>query len=72
MLAWTNESYSSGIAFWNWPQLVDELLEDMGLESMRGGGGWLTWPFKVMDLKEIENLHGERAEKRNTVSQLKI
>ncbi|KAH7906591.1 hypothetical protein BJ138DRAFT_1117428 [Hygrophoropsis aurantiaca] len=28
MLTWDNESYSSGIALWNWPQ-VDELLEDM-------------------------------------------
>ncbi|EMD34940.1 hypothetical protein CERSUDRAFT_116460 [Gelatoporia subvermispora B] len=61
MIAWVNQSYSSDIAFWSWPQLTDELLEDMGLPSMRSGGNWLTWPFKVIDLKEIENLGQERA-----------
>ncbi|KAF8061622.1 FAD/NAD-P-binding domain-containing protein [Lyophyllum atratum] len=35
MLLWVNESYSSGLAFWSWPQLVDDLLEDMHLPSMR-------------------------------------
>lgn len=48
----------------SWPQLADELLEDMGLPIMRSGGNWLTWPFQVVDLKEIENLHQERAQKR--------
>ncbi|OCH90140.1 FAD/NAD(P)-binding domain-containing protein [Obba rivulosa] len=64
MLAWVNQSYSSDIAFWSWPQLTDQLLEDMGLPSMRSGGNWLTWPFKVIDLKEIESLGQERAAKR--------
>ncbi|KAH8112131.1 FAD/NAD-P-binding domain-containing protein [Phellopilus nigrolimitatus] len=64
MLSWVNESYSSGIAFWNYPQLVDDLLEDMGLPIMRGGRNWFTWPFKVIDLREIEHLHDERLAKR--------
>jgi hypothetical protein len=48
----------------SWPQYVDELLEDMGLESERSGGNWLTWPFKVIDLSEIEHLSEERRRKR--------
>ena len=84
MLLWVNESYSSGLAFWryviaiyfrfasdkraSWPQLVDELLEDMHLRSMRSGGNWLTWPFKVMDLREIVTLGEERRMKRRGVS----
>ncbi|KAF5386925.1 hypothetical protein D9615_001925 [Tricholomella constricta] len=64
MLLWVNESYSSGLAFWTWPQLVDELLEDMRLPSMRSGGNWLTWPFKVIDLKEIANVGDQRRLRR--------
>ncbi|KAI5122659.1 hypothetical protein M0805_007920 [Coniferiporia weirii] len=63
MLSWVNESYSSGVTFFNYPQLTDDLLEDMGLPIMRGGN-WLTWPFKVIDLHEIESLHDERFAKR--------
>ncbi|KAG5647169.1 hypothetical protein DXG03_001124 [Asterophora parasitica] len=48
----------------SWPQLVDELLEDMYLPSMRSGGNWLTWPFKVVDLKEIVNVGEERRLRR--------
>ncbi|KAJ6508501.1 FAD/NAD-P-binding domain-containing protein [Mycena sanguinolenta] len=59
-----NESYSAFIAFWTWPQYTDQLLEEMGLRGMRSGGTWLTWPFKVMDVKEIATLAEERREKR--------
>ncbi|KAJ7147149.1 FAD/NAD-P-binding domain-containing protein [Mycena crocata] len=59
-----NESYSSDIAFWTWPQYTDQLLEEMGLRSMRSGGNWLTWPFKVIDLKEISTLAEERRANR--------
>ncbi|KAJ7367120.1 FAD/NAD-P-binding domain-containing protein [Mycena albidolilacea] len=59
-----NESHSSLIAFWTWPQYTDQLLEEMGLRSMRSGGNWLTWPFKVIDVKEIGTLAEERREKR--------
>ncbi|KAJ6462046.1 FAD/NAD-P-binding domain-containing protein [Mycena vitilis] len=59
-----NESYSSVIAFWTWPQYTDQLLEEMGLRSMRSGGNWFTWPFKVIDLKEISTLAKEREERR--------
>lgn len=48
----------------SWPQMADELLEDMELPNMRSGGNWLTWIFKVVDLKEIKDLHGERERKR--------
>ncbi|KAG6840188.1 hypothetical protein C0991_008352 [Blastosporella zonata] len=72
MLLWVNESYSSNLAFWTWPQLVDELLEDMYLPSMRSGGNWLTWPFKVIDLKEIVNLGEERQSKRRGLELLKL
>ncbi|KAF7365012.1 FAD /NAD-P-binding domain-containingprotein [Mycena venus] len=59
-----NESYSSFIAFWTWPQYTDQLLEEMGLRSMRSGGNWLTWPFKVIDAREIATLAEERRERR--------
>lgn len=50
--------------FYSHPQLVDELLEDMDLPIHRSGGNWLSWPFKVVDLKEVEKLHHEREEKK--------
>ncbi|KAJ3529431.1 hypothetical protein NM688_g7855 [Phlebia brevispora] len=64
MLGWINESIAGDLAFWNWPQAVDTLLEDMELKSMRSGGNWLTWPFKVIDLQEIQFLKEERDAKR--------
>ncbi|KAG5219707.1 FAD/NAD(P)-binding domain-containing protein [Salix suchowensis] len=60
MLLWTNESYSSNLAFFTWPQVVDEILEDLELPSLRSGGNWLTWPFRVIDLAEIATLREER------------
>jgi hypothetical protein len=36
----------------------------MYLPSMRSGGNWLTWPFKVVDAKELATLHEERAANR--------
>ncbi|KAI6046405.1 FAD/NAD(P)-binding domain-containing protein [Pisolithus marmoratus] len=66
MLLWVNESYSSDLAFWSWPQAMDELLEDMGVPIMRSGGNWLTWPFKVITPAEIKNLREERRAKRET------
>ncbi|VDB92271.1 unnamed protein product [Peniophora sp. CBMAI 1063] len=59
-LGWTNESYSAGIAFFDWPQAMDELLQDMHLRTYRSGGNWLTWPFKVIDLSQIATLNEER------------
>lgn len=50
---------------YRWPQHVDDLLEDMGLAVMRSGGNGLTWPFKVIDLKEIAHLKEERDAKRS-------
>ena len=47
-----------------WPQAIDELLEDMGLRTMRCGGNWLTWPFKVVSVNEIATLAEERRAKR--------
>lgn len=44
----------------SWPQVVDDLLEDMGVRAMRSGGSWLSWPFKVIDIDEISNLKAER------------
>jgi dimethylaniline monooxygenase (N-oxide forming) len=46
--------------FTSWPQAIDELLEDMGLRTYRSGGGWFTWPFKVVDTQEIATLREER------------
>ncbi|KAF8959168.1 hypothetical protein BDZ97DRAFT_1839258 [Flammula alnicola] len=60
MLSWINESYSTTLDFWTWPQAADELLEDMCLPSMRSGGNLLTWPFRVIDLKELSTLGQER------------
>ncbi|EIW61544.1 FAD/NAD-P-binding domain-containing protein [Trametes versicolor FP-101664 SS1] len=61
-----NSSHTGYLAFWTWPQHVDDLLEDMGLAVMRSGGNGLTWPFKVIDLKEIAHLKEERDAKRST------
>lgn len=58
------ESYTGDLTFFNWPQTVDTLLEDMGVKSMRSGGNFLTWAFKPIDIKEIEHLTEERDEKR--------
>ncbi|OSC97983.1 FAD/NAD-P-binding domain-containing protein [Trametes coccinea BRFM310] len=63
-----NASLTGYLAFWTWPQHVDDLLEDMGLPVMRGGGNGLTWPFHVIDLKEIEHLKEERDAKRAEIS----
>ena len=48
----------------SWSQHVDDLLEDMGLPVMRSGGNVLTWPFKVVELSEIQNLKEERDARR--------
>jgi len=64
-LNWIDDSNTSAVAFWNWPQFVDDLLEDMGIPVMRSGGNWLTWPFKAIDLDEISTLKAERDAKRN-------
>ncbi|KDR77612.1 hypothetical protein GALMADRAFT_245759 [Galerina marginata CBS 339.88] len=70
MLSWVNESYSCTLDFWTWPQAADELLEDMYVPSMRSGGNWLTWAFRVIDLKELSTLHEERrlVREKGTVS----
>ncbi|KAI0711022.1 FAD/NAD(P)-binding domain-containing protein [Cerioporus squamosus] len=57
-------SHTSYVGFWTWSQHVDDLLEDIGLPVMRSGGNALTWPFKVVDLSEIEHLKEERDAKR--------
>ncbi|KAI0329616.1 FAD/NAD(P)-binding domain-containing protein [Cubamyces sp. BRFM 1775] len=59
-----NTSHTGYLAFWTWPQHVDDLLDDMGLPNMRSGGNGLTWPFKVIDSKEIQCLKEERDAKR--------
>ncbi|KAI0058583.1 FAD/NAD-P-binding domain-containing protein [Artomyces pyxidatus] len=70
MLVWMNESYTSKLDFCNWPQAIDELLEDMELPSMRSGGSWITWPFKTISLKEISKLTEEREAKRALILSL--
>lgn len=69
MLLWANDSYSSNLAVWTWPQLIDELLEDLGLRCLRSGGNWLTWPFKVVDMKEIATLKAERDANRQSITE---
>ncbi|TBU39196.1 FAD/NAD(P)-binding domain-containing protein [Dichomitus squalens] len=59
-----NSSHTSNIGFWGWPQVADDLLEDMGLKVMRSGGTWLTWPFRVVSVKEIAGLKEERDARR--------
>ncbi|KAF7314568.1 FAD/NAD(P)-binding domain-containing protein [Mycena kentingensis (nom. inval.)] len=56
-----NASYSAQIAFWTWPQFTDELLAEMGVRTQRSGGNWFTWPFKVIQSKELATLQEERA-----------
>ncbi|KAJ7158509.1 FAD/NAD-P-binding domain-containing protein [Mycena filopes] len=60
-----NEAHTSYTVFFTWPQQTDELLEDMYLPSMRSGGNWFTWPFKVIKVKELATLHEERAANRS-------
>ncbi|KAJ6569445.1 FAD/NAD-P-binding domain-containing protein [Mycena capillaripes] len=63
-----NEAHSSFSVFWTWPQYSDELLEDMYLPSMRSGGNWFTWPFKIVSVNELSTLHEERdANRRKNV-----
>ncbi|KAJ3726854.1 FAD/NAD(P)-binding domain-containing protein [Lentinula raphanica] len=62
--SWINPSYSSNLAFWPWPQAMDDLLRDMGLKTGRSGGNWLTWPFKVIKIEEISTLREERLSRR--------
>ncbi|KAJ7067183.1 FAD/NAD-P-binding domain-containing protein [Mycena amicta] len=59
-----NQAQNAYVAFFNWPQFCDELLEDMGLPSMRSGRNWLTWAVGVVKVSELERLHAERAEMR--------
>lgn len=67
-LRWGNESTAGGLALLNWPQYCDELLEDMGLRSMRnvpkGILGWFTWVFVPIKNDELAGLAREREEKR--------
>ena len=53
-----------GFSGLRWPQVTDDLLEDMGLEVMRSGGNWLTWPFRVVQIKEVAGLKEERDARR--------
>jgi hypothetical protein len=46
--------------------VCDELLEDMGLKGGRSGGNWLTWPFKIVSLKEIGTVGEERRAMRGS------
>lgn len=32
----------------------------MNMKIYRSGGNWITWPFKVIDVKEIAHLGEER------------
>ncbi|KAJ7471464.1 FAD/NAD-P-binding domain-containing protein [Mycena galericulata] len=63
-LTFVNESYTADIAFWTYPQHADRLLEQMGLQSMRSGGNWFTWPFKAIDSEELKTLAEERSQRR--------
>ncbi|KAI0724678.1 FAD/NAD-P-binding domain-containing protein [Fomitopsis betulina] len=63
-----NASVRSDLALWCWPQMLDTLLDDMSLPSMRSGGSGLTWPFQVIDVKEIANLGEEREALRNAMA----
>ncbi|KAF9001317.1 hypothetical protein BDQ17DRAFT_1391078 [Cyathus striatus] len=65
-----NDSYGAGVQFWSWPQMADELLEDMHLLNLklRHAGNWLTWPFSVVDPEQIKSLGEERRIKREKES----
>ncbi|KIJ42314.1 hypothetical protein M422DRAFT_171119, partial [Sphaerobolus stellatus SS14] len=62
---WTYVPYNIPMCITNavicrWLQASDDLLEGMKLPTGRSGRNWLTWPFKVIDLKEIKTLKEER------------
>ncbi|KZT69468.1 FAD/NAD(P)-binding domain-containing protein [Daedalea quercina L-15889] len=63
-----NDSVRSDFALWCWPQMLDTLLDDMQLPTMRSGGNALTWPFQVIDVKEIAHLKEEREALRTSMS----
>ncbi|KAH7924190.1 FAD/NAD(P)-binding domain-containing protein [Leucogyrophana mollusca] len=67
ILNWANESFSTRINFWDYPQLVDDLLEEMSLPIMRTGGNWFTWPFIPLSTQEFKTLGAERAELRSAI-----
>ncbi|PIL37555.1 hypothetical protein GSI_01249 [Ganoderma sinense ZZ0214-1] len=62
-----NSSHTSNIGFWGWPQVADDMLEDMGLGVMRSGGSWLTWPFRLVRVGELAGLKEERDARRARV-----
>ncbi|TFK38930.1 hypothetical protein BDQ12DRAFT_735153 [Crucibulum laeve] len=66
--SYINQSYGSSLPYFSWPQAMDELLEDMYMPSMRSGGNWFTWPFKVISVDELASLTEERRAKRNGAS----
>jgi dimethylaniline monooxygenase (N-oxide forming) len=41
---------------------------DMHLPHMRSGGNWFTWPFQVIEQKEIATLGEERRVRRLAIS----
>jgi len=63
-----NESYCGALCLWDWCQHVDTLLMDMHLPYMRSGGNWFTWPFQVIEQKEIATLGEERRARRLAIS----
>ncbi|KAF9034318.1 hypothetical protein BJ165DRAFT_1512908 [Panaeolus papilionaceus] len=63
-ISWINDSYSTSLDFWTWPQAADQLLDDMYVRSGRSGGNWLNWAIKVIDLNEISTLTAERRQLR--------
>ncbi len=67
--------FSMNVAFlvdllflFSWCQHVDTLLMDMRLPHMRSGGNWFTWPFQVIEQKEIATLGEERRVRRFAIS----
>ncbi|PPQ71555.1 hypothetical protein CVT24_006436 [Panaeolus cyanescens] len=67
-ISWINDSYSTSLDFWTWPQAADQLLDDMYVRSGRSGGNWLNWTIKVIDLSEISTLTQERKDNRERAS----
>ncbi|EIW77403.1 FAD/NAD(P)-binding domain-containing protein [Coniophora puteana RWD-64-598 SS2] len=55
-----NESFTSDIVFWAWPQQMDDLREDMGVMGANDPWNWLTWPFKVVGVDDLKDLKRQR------------
>jgi len=60
----TNDSVQCDIVYFDGYQFEDDLLEDMGLPIIRGGGNWANWLFKIHESSQLTTIGEERRANR--------